>query len=149
MGVEVDGTVVDGIDDDCSGSVVAGAGNRSNERVEEQVSANPVALLGLVKGKPGQQENGDRIGLAAPRARRHGAVVDAAHRQRVVADNPFPATDHPGCRSARGRGDCRGVLQPVVKLTDPASEGLEIVVGGVEQFEWAKRRLPQEPGIWL
>lgn len=72
------------------------------------MSAEGVSLLGAVEGETCEQDNEDRIGHAASQSGGRLFVLDGAHSQRVVANNPLsPAKDvrrsgAAGCSDAGG-----------------------------------------------
>jgi hypothetical protein len=133
--VEVDGPVVDGVHDDSSGARVTGAGNGAEKGITQQISTEAAALFGPIEGTPGQQQDRNRVGLASPPTRRRAAVLDAAHRQRVVANHPPGTTEHPRRRCASGRCYRCGASQPIVELDDTAVERRAIVPGRVQELD--------------
>ena len=62
--VELDGAVIDGVDDQGPGAILPGAGHGSDEGVEQEIATETGALLLPVERQAGEQEHGDRVGLA-------------------------------------------------------------------------------------
>jgi hypothetical protein len=102
VSVELGGTMVDSIDDHSTCTELSPSAYTSAKSVDEKVPAEAVALLGLVDGQPGKQNDRHRIRHSVPQPRRRISVDHGAHRQRVVADYPLLSTQHIG-RCGPGR----------------------------------------------
>lgn len=74
-------------------------------------------------------------------------MLDAAHGQRVVADDAGTTAEHPCGGGPRRGSDLCGVAQPAVELADAAVETLVIVSCWDEQLNRAQLGLTQAVGI--
>lgn len=132
MLVEGGSAGVDGVDDEGSCAEVTGACDGAGDGVEEQVGSEPGAVASPVECEPGEEEDGDRVGLASTEARGGGTVLDGAHREGVVADDDTLVGEDPGGGGAGCGGDRGGPPQPLVKDRDAAVEVGAVVTVGVE-----------------
>jgi hypothetical protein len=147
--VEVDGSIVDRVDDDGTRAELSRAGDRPDEGVAQQVGAEPCPMFLAMERELGDEQYWHRVGLSTTKSRRSDLVTHAAHRQRVVAGDPACATQHPGGGSAGGGGHGRRANQPVVELSHAAVEIVALMPGQVEKLDGAETRSAQALGIWL
>lgn len=73
--VELGGAVVDGVDDQGAGAVVAGTGHGSDEGIEEKIATETGALLLPVERQASEDEHWDRVGSGWPRPGRDGTRI--------------------------------------------------------------------------
>jgi hypothetical protein len=107
-----------------------------------------VALLGAIERQAGEEYNRDWVGHPPTQSRWRSLVLDRAHRQRVVANNPLATAQHVGGGGARcGRGS-GGLSQPLVERSDSAVEVVRLV-RVVEQLDATQRLAAQRPGMGL
>ena len=127
MTVELDGVVIDGVDDQGPGAILPGAGYGSDKGVEEEIATETGALLRSVERQAGEQEHGDRVGLAPAHPRWCPGPLDAPHGERVVPDDTPAPTEHPRGGGAGRCGDGRDAVQPIVENVNAAGEARRVV----------------------
>ena len=108
--------VVDGIDHHRTRPVLTRSRDSADQRVAQQIRAEPGALFGGVEREPCEEENGNGIRLATPETGRRAVSPHAPHGERVVADNDGVTTEHPRGRRSCRRRDGRVAAEPVVEV---------------------------------
>ncbi len=88
VAVEGGGSVVDRVDDDGSSSELLAAPDTAAQRVDQKMTAQPVALLGAVECQSGEHDDGDWVGHTTTQAGRRGHMRYGTHGEGVVPDHP-------------------------------------------------------------
>lgn len=148
VAVEIDGLRRDGVDNYGASTELAATSHAAGKRVEEQVAAEGLSLLGAIEGEAGEQHDGNGVRHPAAQPRGRLLVSNGTHRQGVVADDSLAATQQICRRGPARRGDSRRVAQPAIERLHPAGEVIQ-PMRLRERFDGAKRTGAQRAGIGL
>ena len=80
MPIELGGTLINGVNDDRSGTELVSSPHAPPEGIDEEMTAETLPLLGPIDGEPGQEHDGDRIGHSSPKAGWRAGVEHRTHR---------------------------------------------------------------------
>lgn len=84
--VELGGLLIDGVDDNGPSAELAPAAYATAQGVDQEMTAQTLALFVTVDRQAGQQDNGHRVGHPPPQSRWRPAVSDGAQCQRFKKD---------------------------------------------------------------
>jgi len=127
VAVEGGRSVVDRVHDDGSGPELLAAPDAPAQSVDKKVTAQPVALLRVVQGQPGEHDDRDWVWHSPAKARRCGQVRCRTHGEGVVPDDPRSAAqDVGGCRPRSGGHRC-SAREPLVQFYLAALEAFDAV----------------------